>query len=222
MAQTTSGIAELIGRLRKDGVDAGEAEKGRILEEANQEAAAIVASAKKTGEELLAAAKQERERLKQQLDAELAMAARDFVLRFAERVRAQVVRPVVSDAVREALSEPAFLQGTIKDLLVRYADGGGVEVTVSPAMRQQLEGFFTQELGRALGGGEVTLRDEQGLVGFRIVRKGESFAWDFSDDAVAKELVRLVDPALKGYFALDAGAKKRSNGEAHHAKAASA
>ncbi len=222
MAQTTSGIAELIGRLRKDGVDAGEAEKSRILDEAQQQADAIVAAAKQTAEDLLGGAKQERERLKQQLDAELAMAARDFVLRFSERVRAQVVRPVVNESVRGALSDPGFLQSALKELVVRYAEGGTVEVAVAPELRQQLEGFFTQELARSLAGGKAQLVDEQGLVGFRIIKQGESFAWDFSEDAVAKELVRLVDPTLKTYFALEGGPKKRSNGEAQHAKAASA
>jgi V/A-type H+/Na+-transporting ATPase subunit E len=222
MAQTTSGIAELIGRLRKDGVDAGEAEKGRILTAAQQQADAIIAAAKQTAEDLLGGAKQERERLKQQLDAELAMAARDFVMRFSERIRAQVVRPVVHESVRGALSDPGFLQGALKELVVRYAEGGAVEVAIAPELREQLEGFFTGELARSLAGGKAQLVDEQGLVGFRIVKQGESFAWDFSEDAVAKELVRLVDPALKTYFALEAGAKKRSNGEAQHAKATSA
>lgn len=211
MSQTTSGIAELIGRLKKDGVDAGESEKRRLLSDAEQKAAAIVADAKGKADQLLANAKVERDRLKAQLDAELTMAARDFVLRFSDRIKGQVVQPVVDDAVQGALSDSGFLKSTLKELVLRYAaTGADVELTVSPETRKQLEGFFTSELKGALGGREVSLVDENGLVGFRLVKKGDSFAWDFSKEAVARELVQLVDPALRGYFTLDDASKGKA------------
>lgn len=222
MSQTTSGIAELIGRLKKDGVDAGEAEKRLVLEDAEKKAAAIVAEAKAKAEQLLTGAKQERDRLKQQLDAELTMAARDFVLRFEGRIKAQVVQPVVDDAVKASLDDASFLKDTLKDLVVKFATtGADVEVTVSPEMKKQLEGFFTGELKSALSGREISLVDENGLVGFRLVKKGDSFAWDFSKEAIARELVQLVDPALRGYFTLEEASKgKATSKNGHHVASA--
>lgn len=211
MSQSTSGVAELIGRLKKDGVDAGEAEKRRVIEEAEQKAADIVADATAKAEQLLQSARQERERLKSQLDAELTMAARDFVLRFEARIKAQVIHPVVADPVKGVLEDAGFLKSTLRELCVRYAEGGAdIELALSPETRKQLEGFFTGELKSALAGRDLTLVDESGLIGFRISKKGESFAWDFSKEAVAQELTQLVDPALRRYFALDDGEKGKS------------
>lgn len=211
MSETTSGVAELIGRLKKDGVDAGEAEKRRIVDDAEKRAEAIVADAKKKAEDLLLAAKQERDRLKHQLDAELSMAARDFVLRLEGRIKAQVVNPVVSDVVKGVLEDTTFLKATLKDLVLKFAErGADVELTMSPETRAKLDGFFTGELKSALGSREITLVDEAGVVGFRIEKKGESFAWDFTKEAVARELVRLVDPALRAYFAFDDAPKTRA------------
>lgn len=211
MSQTTSGVAELIGRLKKDGIDAGEAEKRRLLEEAEQKAAAIIADAKAKADQLLASAKQERERQKQQLEAELQMAARDFALRFSDRIKQQVIQPVVTDPIKAVLDDPSFLKATLQELCVKVAQSGAdIEVALSPETRAKLEGFFTGELTRALGGRELSLVDESGLVGFRLAKKGDSFAWDFSLDAVTSELMRLVDPALRGYFKLDDGQKARS------------
>lgn len=209
MSQTTSGVAELIARLKTDGIDAGEAEKRRLLEEAEKKAAAIIADAKAKAEQLLANAKQERDRQRQQLDAELQMAARDFALRFSERIKQQVIQPVVAEPVKAVLDDAGFLQATLKELCVKYAESGAdLEVALSPEARAKLEGFFTGELRRALGSNEVTLVDENGLVGFRLAKKGDSFAWDFSLEAVTQELMRLVDPALRGYFKLDDDAQK--------------
>lgn len=217
MSQTTSGVAELISRLKRDGIDAGEAEKQRLLDEAEKKAAAIVAEAKAKAEELLAQAKQERERQKQQLEAELQMAARDFALRFSERIKQQIIEPVVSGPTKAVLEDPAFLRATLQELCVAYAKtGADIELTLSPETRAKLEAFFTGELSRALGERQLSLVDESGLVGFRLAKKGDSFAWDFSLDAVTAELLRLVDPALRRYFTLETQRSQAASKNGQH------
>lgn len=218
---TQSGIAELIGRLKKDGVDAGEAEKQRLVEGAQKKADEIVEAAKKQAAEVLADAKRDRAKLQTQLDGELKMAARDFSMRMGDRIKAQVIRPVVADATRDVLSDEGFLKQAVHDVCVAVAkDGAGVDVVVSPEMKAKLEAYLTGELQKALGSGNVEVRDEHGLVGFRISPKGEGFSWDFTSDAVTRELSALVDPALRQYFTLEdkkAGAGR--NGAAERASA---
>jgi V/A-type H+-transporting ATPase subunit E len=209
-----SGIAELIGRLKKDGVDAGESEKQRIIEEAQAKAEEILAEAKRGAEDLLSGAKTERDKLAKQLDGELRMAARDFAMRLSDRVKAQVIHPAVEGATKDALNDEDFLKACLPEVCAAVAKSGeGVELVVSPETKDKLEAFFTGELKRSLGGGEVTVRDEQGMVGFSVKPSGESFTWDFTLESMTRELGSLVDPALRTYFALDektTGAK--SNG----------
>jgi V/A-type H+-transporting ATPase subunit E len=216
-----SGIADLIGRLKKDGVDAGEAEKQRLTDEANQKAEQIIADAKQQAADLLTGAKQERDKLKAQLDAELKMAARDFSMRMGDRIKSQVIMPVVAGAAKDVLSDAEFLKKAVHEVCVAVAkDGAGVDVVVSPEMKQSLEAYFTGELAKALKGGDVSVSDESGLIGFRISPRGEGFAWDFTSDSVTQELSTLVDPALRAYFAVDG--KKAGAGQNGSATRASA
>jgi V/A-type H+-transporting ATPase subunit E len=223
MSQTTRGIAELIGRLRKDGVDAGEEEKARIVEDAKGEAAKILEDARRQADELLAAAKRERDRLEQQLHAELQMAARDFVHRFDDRIRSQIIDPVVEDSLKAALDDAGFLSTAIAGVCRTFVESGGkgLQVTVSSDKKASLEAFFTGELEKALDGGKVEIVDESGLVGFRVNRKGESFVWDFTQESVAREVAHLVDPALRRFFELKEGdAAKKSAGNGRPAASA--
>lgn len=211
-----SGIADLIGRLKKDGVDAGTAEKQRLVDAAQTEAEGIVSAARKQAEALLTGAKQERDRLQAQLDAELKMAARDFTMRMGDRIKAQVIRPVVEDSAKSVLSDPNFLKNAVHEVCIAVAkDGAGVEIAVSPEMKAQLGAYLTGELQKALKGGDVSVRDEQGLVGFRISPKGEGFSWDFTAEAVTQEIGTLVDAKLRSYFAMGDGKAGRAGTSAN-------
>lgn len=205
MTEMTSGVGDLLQRLRKDGVEAGEAEKQRILREAEEQAAALVADAKNKAKEIVAAANTQAEAKKKQLDAELGMAARDFALRFAERVKKRAVAPVVRAQVDAALADPNLLKDAISALI--RGKTGDAKLTVSPETRDKLGAFFEHELARQLEGGKVELVSESGLSGFRLQRQGDTFSWDVTGEAVAHELALLVEPALRKY--LDLGSTSR-------------
>lgn len=220
MPETTSGIAELISHLKRDGVEAGEAEKARILKSARDEADAILADAKRRASQILDEARAEADKQRAQLTSELRMAARDFMLSFQERLRRQVTLPLVEERLRGALGDPEFLKAALKELLARFAEQGasGMEVVVDAELRQKLDAAFLKELEAAMKGGRVSISDEQGLVGFRLVPQGETFAWDFSLEAMARELAQLVDPALKRCFTLE-GEKVATSSNGVHASA---
>ena len=216
MPETTSGIAELIAHLKQDGIDAGEAERARILKAARDEAEAILAQAHKRASQIVDDARAAADRQRAQLTSELKMAARDFMLSFQERLRRQVALPLVEARLQSALSDPDFLKGCLRELCARYAEQGvrGLDVVVGAELKGNLEGAFLKELEAAMKGGKVALVGEDGLVGFRLVPEGETFVWDFSLDAMARELAQLVDPALRSCFDLGGGAPS-STARAH-------
>lgn len=200
MTEMTSGIGDLLERLRKDGVEAGETEKQRILREAEAQAATLVATAKQRAQEIVAAAEAEARAKRKQLDSELSLAARDFALRFAERVTKQVIQPLVRNRVDEALGSPDTLKEALVTLLREKA--AGAKVTVSPETQSRLEAFFERELRQKLEGGQLEIVSENGLSGFRLQRRGESFIWDVTGEAVASELAALVEPTLRKHLEL--------------------
>jgi V/A-type H+-transporting ATPase subunit E len=198
MIETTSGIGDLLQRLRKDGVEAGQAEKQRILRDAEEQAAAVLAEAKNRAQEIVAAAEADAVAKHKQLDAELTLAARDFALRFAERVKKQTIEPLVKARVEQVLADGDALKQILVALL---RDGtGGATITVSPETKSALEAYFAQELARKVEGGQVEIVSENGVTGFRLQRKGDSFTWDVTGEAVAAEVAALVEPSLRKYL----------------------
>lgn len=198
MTEMTTGIGDLLQRLRKDGVEAGETEKQRIVREAEEQAAAVLANANRRAKEIIAAAESQVQAKRKQFDAELSMAARDFALRFAERVKKQAIEPLVKGRVDEALNSSDVLKEAFAALLHERA--GGARITVSPETRSKLETYFAHELASKLQGGPLDIVSENGLSGFRLQRQGESFSWDVTGEAVANELAALVEPALRKYL----------------------
>ncbi len=201
MTEMTSGIGDLLQRLRQDGVEAGEAEKQRLLRDAEEQAAALLADAKAKAKEIVAAADAEAVAKRKQLDAELGMAARDFALRFAERVKSQAIEPLVRAQVDVGLDDPNLLKEVLSGLIREKA--GDASVTVSPEIQQKLGAYFERELAGQLVDGQLEIKLETGLTGFRLQRKGESFSWDVTGEAVADELSQLVEPSLRKYFQLN-------------------
>ncbi len=201
MTDMTSGIGDLLQRLRTDGVEAGEAEKQRIVREAEAKADAVLADAERRAKEIIAAAEAQAEARRKQLDTELNMAARDFTLRFAERVKRQKLEPLVTAKVADALGSADVLKEILVELI--RSKVGSATVTLSPETRSKLEGYFQNELARLLEGEPLEIINENGLGGFRLQRHGESFTWDVTGEAVANELSLLVAPALRKYLQLD-------------------
>ena len=195
MKQAASGISDLIARIKADGIQAGEEERKERVEAASREAVKIVADARAEADRIVAAANAEADRRRHQLDAELRMAARDFVLRLQERLSAQVLRPAVSEAARGALADDRAVTALILDLLRERA--GGARLTLDAARRPALEAAILAGVAARVGDGGLEITDEAGLGGFRLTRDGENFVWDASADAVARELASLVEPSLR-------------------------
>jgi len=202
MAEVYGGVGELIARLKKDGVDAGEGERARIVDEARKEAERIVEAARKEAQKITETAKSDAARTKAQLDTELRLAARDFVASFHQRFTSQVVRPVVGETVGSALAEDTRTFFLLQEVLVAaLGQGTSIDVVVDQKKRDAFVASLSGELQKRVAAGTLVVTGEDGLSGFRLAKKGEGFVWDLSKDAIASELARLVDPALRGAFA---------------------
>ena len=95
----SSGVRELIARLRDDGVRAGREKADQVLQEAQEEAARIVADAQAEAEGILSRAKVQIERDRQAGMGSLRMAIRDTELKMEAELKADFaahVRRLVS------------------------------------------------------------------------------------------------------------------------------
>jgi len=205
VAELTSGINQLIERIKNEGVSKGEAESARIKREAAVEADRLVKDAQKRADAIMAETKAACAALEKRVHSELRLAVRDFIADFAERIRKQVIEPAADENVRETISQPDFLARTLGKIIADYVDKGGtrIEAVVSDEVREQLGALMADAAGKRL-----TLSAEQGIAGFRLRRDKEGFTWDFTLDAVVAELERLVDPTLRPFFSLSAAGER--------------
>lgn len=195
MTQATSGLSALIARIRQDGVDAGQAERARLLSQAEAEAQAILARARAEADAIRAEAERQAQERANRLEGELRMASRDFVYRMHDRIHTQVIEPLAREATEAALADPQRLAALIAELVLAWGRGG--QAQVDPRLRAELEQALAAALAAKAAAGTVELKDEQGLRGFRLIRQGEHFVWDVSVDTVARELASLVEPTLR-------------------------
>ncbi len=97
--EVSSGVRELIARLRDDGVKAGREKADQVLREAQEEAARIVEKAKAEAEEMMSRAKVKIERDRKACMGSLQMAIRDTELKMEAELKADFsahVRRLVS------------------------------------------------------------------------------------------------------------------------------
>lgn len=148
-------INELVSAIKKEGVDAAQAEAEKIIAAANEKAAAIIAKAQSEADALVSKAQEEIEILKQSAKTTAEHAKRDAMLCFKKSVQsefelllgANAQKAVGTDALAKLIiaaindDEPALytaevaeitegLKAQLKDALEK-----GLEIKVSPAIK---------------------------------------------------------------------------------------
>ncbi len=189
-------VQELIDRIKKDGVKAATEEANKIKAEASAEAQRIVETAKKEASNLLERAKQDAERSEKAGIAALEQASRNLILAFKDEIQA-LLNKIINDNVGGNYNDDV-LKSALPELIKKWADkeGGDLSVILPEGELSRLQGFFNEKLKSELSKG-VELKSNRKLAsGFRISNKEGSVYYDFSSEAVAKQLSAYLNPKL--------------------------
>lgn len=209
-----SGVQELIGRLRDEGVKAGKQEAESVLQEARQQADQIVAQANAEADEIRDKARTEIEAERAASREAIQMAFRDTTLKLKSQVMA-----AFSDHVRRLVSmelrDKDFLRQAILAIFgqatQKVAKDQPVEVLVSEEL------FVTDEKGSrlteegkerlrhmVLGISGEMLREGVDLKpsgetngGMRVRLVGEDLEIDLSDEALSELLLGYLIPRFR-------------------------
>lgn len=204
MTRLTSGISDLIERIKDEGVSAGESERERILEQARHEASQILAEAQKKAEALVQTAKDQSKAMKRETESEMRLAVRDFLAGFQKRIKDQLIRPLIDARLADTLADEAFLGNALIQIWQDYINShsGSIQVTVSHELRDKLGAWLSARLAREMEKGAISLNSADGIKGFRLHRDGDGYVWDFTLPAISAELALLVEPSLRPWFDL--------------------
>ena len=174
-------IQDLVSSIRKDGIDAANAEAETIISEAKKKAEAIVADAKAEAKSIQETSEKEINILKESAAISAEQAKRDAMLAFKTEVKAEFEK-ILSAKVKENLSDAAL--GKLIHAVVADEDvkNYSVEVaTVSDALRAEL----ADEIKNGL-----EIRPAKGVrAGFRLAAKDGSGYFDCSDDEIMQMLM---------------------------------
>ena len=214
--RVSSGVDELIERLRQEGVAAGRAEADRILADARAEARQILDKANDEAREHRETARREAEAFRVAGEEALKTAERDTVLSMKtglmENFRADVRR-----LISRELTDPELLRKMILEVAGRVTEragvteDGAVEV-ILPATAVGLEdlrndpeelerGRLTQFVfgltGEMLREGVTFSRSDEVTAGIRVHVTEKDVTLDLTDEAVAELLLQHLQPRFR-------------------------
>lgn len=190
-------IQGLLNRIQSDGIEKAEAEKKRILDDAKQQAAEILAKAKAEAEAIMKNASEEAVISENKGKAAVKQAARDVILSLQTELQKRL-DTIVRDGLGQALTPEIMGQIIIKMAEKYFAqnDNGTIELLLSPADAAAMEaGLKAGLLANLKVKPEIQLSSNIAS-GLKIGIKGSDLLFDFSDDALTEVICSYAGPKL--------------------------
>ena len=205
----SSGVQELVQRLREEGVAAGRREAEQVLATAREEAARIIAEARREAEELTRASHATVEAEREGARAALDLAARDAMLQLREQLEVAFVRRLQS-LIGTSLREPEILielaVDALRHVVAAGPSGERAELLVAESWIQDPQAAsaidaLAATLSRDLLQGGVDLVPERHSgAGVRIHLAERGVELAVTDETLAALLLERLLPRFRALF----------------------
>jgi len=208
----SSGVEELIGRLREQGVEAGKAQADELLEQTRLRAEQRLDDARREADTLLQKAREEANQTKRAGEEAVQLAVRDAMLRlksemveqFADRVRRLVTRELddgdlLKQLILEIGGRSAPASGQPAKLLLPKDVVGLEQLRRDPEeVKEGTLSHFVASVTKDMlrDGIEIGTRDDQ-AAGIRIRLQNEDIEIEVTDQAIAELLLRHLVPRFR-------------------------
>lgn len=190
-------LQELIDQIKKDGVEAAEAQAEAILNSAKAEAEKIISDARAQADKLMQDAKYENEKTMKSGEDAIRQAGRNLLISFRESV-ARELKAVVGENVAKAFSSQDSVQ-LIANAVNAWTSNPGAEdisVILNTKDLQQLEDTLHAQLKEKLLGGVTLKANDNFDGGFRIAVNDDGAYYDYSAEAVTDMLSSYLSPRV--------------------------
>jgi V/A-type H+/Na+-transporting ATPase subunit E len=181
----TDKIQELTEKIYNEGVDKAKVDADKIIEEAKKEAGKIIQDGKKQREEMLNQAKKEAAELKKNTDAEMQLAARQFISHVKQQITNAVMAKQVEAPIKEAFNDSEFLKNLILTLVKNWnlqsQEQVELRLLISEKEADNLSAFFESKAFSSLNKNIDIQWDEKTKNGFKIGPRDGSYIIRFSD-----------------------------------------
>jgi V/A-type H+-transporting ATPase subunit E len=205
----SSGVQELVQRLREEGVAAGRREGEEIVAAAREEAARILADARREAEELTHASHDTIETERQAARAALELAARDAVLQLREQLEVAFVRRLQS-LIGTSLREPEILIelaiDALRHVVAAGPSGERAELLVAeswiqdPRAASAIDALAATLSRDLLQGGVDLVPERHSGAGVRIHLAERGVELAVTDETLAALLLERLLPRFRALF----------------------
>ncbi|MBR4858147.1 MAG: V-type ATP synthase subunit E [Clostridia bacterium] len=190
-------LNELIEQIKKDGVDAAEAQAAAVISSAKAEAEKIIADAKAQADKMIADAKSENAKTVKSGEDALRQAGRNLLISFRESVTKEL-KAITGESVNAVYSSEAFAK-----LIVTAVEGWAgkpeaedITVILNANDLARLEETVLAALKAKMSGGVTLKANDNFDGGFRIAVNNGAIYYDYSAEAVTDMLSAYLSPRV--------------------------
>ena len=188
-------LKNIIEKIKEEGIGEAEKKASDITKDAETKAESIIKEAQDKKEIILKEAAEASEALKKNGAAAVKQASRDAMLSLREQITA-LFDSVGKQKIAEQLT-PDVLKNMIVTLAEKFKrEKLDVEVLLSEKDKKALEKELFKALKEDIKKGIVVKVSPRVENGFRIGAKGESFYYDFTDEAIAEAFTAFLNPKI--------------------------
>lgn len=212
-AQLSSGVQELINRLKAEGIQSGQMEANKIIELAQHEAAQMMAQAREETERMRDKARKEIDMEKRAAEQALHLAVRDSEIKLETELKS-VFTAHVRRLVSLELQDHNFLKQMIMAIALKSAaaipENQGIDITIANELFEEPEGTELSSTGKQrlrhflLAVSSEMLREgvevqptESAQSGIRIQLRGEDLEIDLTEKAISELLLKHLAPRFR-------------------------
>lgn len=179
-------LQELTQKLYSEGVEKANVEADKILADAKSEAEKIKQNAEKEAKKIIADAEQKTVEIKKNVDSELNLAAKQSVRTVKQKITDMIVSKVIEEPVKKAFNDEKFVKEIIETVVKNWNPQKNETIDLAvllPAeMEKEFNQFFTAKSGKELNANLESSFSESVKGGFKIGPADGSYKISFTEE----------------------------------------
>lgn len=187
-------IQELTDKIYREGVEKGNEEAGRIIADANTQKQTILSEAEAEAQRIVAAAEKQAAELKKNTEAELKLFASQSVEALKSEIANLITGEIASSNVKAALTDPAFMQKVILELVVNWP--ANEFLTIQTSDSEGLNAYFTANAKNLMNKGFKIEKVNGKKASFSVIPADGSFKVTFGEDELIAFFKEFLRPQL--------------------------
>lgn len=180
----TDRIEEITQKIYNEGITKAKDDAGQLIADAKEKAEAIIQLAKKTQDEIIRNAQKKAEKERQHNNAELQLAARQFISHLKQQITTLISTAQVDTPVNTAFTDQAFIKKIILTLIEKWDTNEqkniDLNLFLAPEEQKELTAFLQSKANEALNKGLEISVDKKLKSGFKIGPKDGSYIISFT------------------------------------------